>query len=222
MKRTPRGFSIMEILVASTLLALMGTFMWSAFGNTLDAKEQVEAATDRMDEIRIAMTRMSQDLSYAFISNHFARDDRRTKTVFREGGAGSGDRLTFTSFAHQPLVANANESDQTVLTYWVDSDPDTPGKTSLLRRFKRRIDNDPEQEEGSVTEVLCSDVTEVTFDYWNDGTAQWKEEWDTDGIDTANVLPRRVRITLLTKDHTGKELKLVTQTPIVLYQTLNF
>jgi general secretion pathway protein J len=221
-RRAPRGFSIMEILVASALLGIMGTLMWSAFSNTLTAKERIEATTERMDEIRIAMTRMSQEISYAFISNHWARDERRTKTIFREGGSGSGDRLTFSAFAHQPMVENINESDQTVIAFWVDSDPENEGKNSLFRRFKRRVDADPETEENTVTEVLCTDVAEVKFDYWNDATGEWKEEWDTDGIDTPNVLPRRVRITLLTTDATGRELKLVTQTPILLWQALNF
>lgn len=220
MKR--RGFSIMEILVAATLLGIMGTLMWTSFSSTLDSKERIEAMTDRMDEVRIAMTRMSQEISYAFISQHFARDDRRTKTIFKEGGTGIGDRLMFSAFAHEPLVANANESDQTIITYWVDTDPDGSNKNVLLRRFKRRIDADPETEANTVTETLCTDVTDLTFDYWNDATGEWKEEWNTDGLDTANVLPKRVKITMTVKDANGKELKLVTQTPILLWQTLNF
>lgn len=221
MTRT-RGFSIMEILVAATIMAIMGSLMWSAFGNTLNSKEQIEAVTDRMDEVRIAMSRMSQEISYAFISNHYAREDRRTTTVFKEGGSGIGDRLTFSAFAHQPLMENVNESDQTVLSFYVDSDPDNSGKSALFRTFKRRIDADPETEENAVTEVLCTNVKEVIFDYWNDGTGEWKEAWDSSGIDTPNVLPRRVKITLLANDANGQELKLVTQTSILLWQVLNF
>lgn len=220
MKR--RGFSIMEILVAATLLGIMGTLMWSAFSNTLDSKERIETATDRIDEIRIAMTRMSQELSYAFISNHFARDERRTRTIFKEGGTGVGDRLVFSAFAHEPLTAHANESDQTVITYWVDTDPDGSGKNVLLRRFKRRIDADPDTEANTVTEVLCTGVTDLQFDYWNDATGDWKEAWDTDGIETPNVLPKRVKITMTVKDENDREMKLVTQAPILLWQVLNF
>ena len=220
MKR--RGFSIMEILVAATLLGIMGTLMWSAFSNTLDSKERIETATDRIDEIRIAMTRMSQELSYAFISNHFAKDERRTRTIFKEGGTGVGDRLVFSAFAHEPLTAHANESDQTVITYWVDTDPDGSGKNVLLRRFKRRIDADPDTEANTVTEVLCTGVTDLQFDYWNDATGDWKEAWDTDGIETPNVLPKRVKITMTVKDENDREMKLVTQAPILLWQVLNF
>jgi general secretion pathway protein J len=217
-----RGFSIMEIMIAATLLAAMGAIMWSSFGQTIDSKERVEQLTDRMDEIRIAMTRMSQDISYAFISNHYARDERRTKTIFKEGGSGVGDRLTFTAFAHTPMVQNANESDQTVVAFFVDSDPDNEGKNSLFRAFKRRIDPDPELDEGWVTETLCTNVVDVAFDYWNDGTGEWREGWDTDGVDTPNVLPKRVKMTLTVKDIEDKEVKLVTQTPIVLWQVLTF
>ncbi|MBI5497799.1 MAG: general secretion pathway protein GspJ [Deltaproteobacteria bacterium] len=220
--RTPRGFSIMEILVAAALLGLMGSLMWSAFSNTLDSKERIEAASDRVDEIRVAMNRMAQEISYAFISNHYAREDRRTRTIFKEGGTGIGDHLTFSAFAHEPLVAHVNESDQTVISYFVDTDPDGSGKNVLLRRYKRRIDADPDTEEDTVTETLCTDVSDLLFDYWNDATGEWKDAWDTEGIDTPNVLPKRVMITMSYKDENGKETKLVTQAPILLWQTLNF
>lgn len=217
----PRGFSIMEIMVAATLLSIMGALMWTSFSGTLDAKERIEAATDRMDELRIAMNRMANEISCAYISQHFAREERRTKTIFKEGGSGVGDRLMFTAFAHQPLVQDANESDQVVLTYYVDQDPDNAGgPTALIRKFKRRIDEDPEY--GGVEEALCTNVKEVTFDYWNDAAAEWRETWDTEGIDTPNVLPKRVRITMVANDENGKEIKLTTQTSILLWQILSF
>jgi len=222
MTRPSRGFSIMEILVAATLLSIMGALMWTSFSSTLDSKDRIEAATDRIDELRIAMTRMSYDISHAFISGHFARDDRRTRTIFKEGSGGSGDKLTFSAFSHEPLMANANESDQEVVSFSVDTDPDNGSSQALLRTFKRRIDNDPELDENTVTEVLCTNVKDVTFDFWNDATGEWKEAWDTDGIDTPNVLPRRVKITLLANDENGKEIKLVTQTSILLWQLVNF
>lgn len=215
-----RGFSLMEILVASALLSLMGALMWSSFSSTLDAKERIEATAERMDELRIAMSRMSNELSSAFLSAHFARDDRRTKTTFKEGGGGVGDKLTFTAFANQPLVQDANESDQLVLSYYVDTDPDDGSRQSLIRRFKRRIDDDPDQ--GGVEEVLCINVKEVVFDYWSDAAGEWKDSWDAEGIDTPNILPKRVRITMLAKDDQDREVKLTTQTAIPLWQTLNF
>jgi general secretion pathway protein J len=210
----------MEILVAASLLAIMGGLMWTSFSSTLDAKERITAATDRMDELRIAMSRMSSDISMAFLSGHFAKEERRTKTIFKEASGGAGDKLVFTAFAHQPMVKDVNESDQIVLSYLVDQDPEDGSVQSLIRRHKRRVDEDPEY--GGVDEVLCPNVKDVTFDFWNDPTEEWKESWDTEGLDTPNVLPKRVRITLVANDENGKELKLTTQTSILLWQILNF
>lgn len=212
----------MEILIAATILSMMGALMWTSFSSTMDSKERIEAATDRMDELRVAMTRMSQEVSTAFISGHWAREDRRTKTIFKEASGGSGDKLIFSAFSGQPLMANANESDQTVITYMVDTDPDDGSSQALLRRYKRRVDQDPETEENTLTEVLCTQVKDIKFDFWNDATGEWKEGWDTDGIDTPNVLPKRVKITMTAVDHNGQDLKLVTQSPILLWQMLNF
>jgi hypothetical protein len=213
----------MEILVSCTLLAMMGALVWSSFTTTLDSKERVEAITDRMDEVRIAMNRMAREISFGFISQHFGKEERRTKTLFKEGSGGTGDKLTFSAFAHQPLMENANESNQTVISYFIDTDPELgSGKSSVFRRFKRRIDADPELEEGTTTEALCTDVRDLKFEHWNDATGEWKEEWDTEGIDTPTVLPKRVRITMVAKDVNGQDLKLTTQTAIVLWQMLNF
>ncbi|MEW5848388.1 MAG: type II secretion system protein GspJ [Myxococcota bacterium] len=221
-RRRARGFSIMEILIAATLLSIMGALLWSSFSSTLDSKERIEAATDRMDELRLAMSRMANEISHAFISQHYWREERRTKTLFKEGGSGIGDRLTFSAFTHQPMVANANESDQAIIAFYVDTDPDNGSQSALFRSIKRRIDEDPEHEEGALEEVLCTNVQEVRFEYWNEALSDWRDTWDTEGVDTPNVLPRRVRITLTAKDETNREVKLTTQTSILLWQILAF
>jgi len=216
-----RGFTIMEVMIAMGLLSMVGAMLYGAIGRSIDAKEQVEEISDRYDEVRIAMNRMANELSMAYLSDHYNREERRTKTVFREDSEGAGDRLVFTSFSHVRRVRDARETDQNVLTYWVDAAPDGSGELSLLRKEKVRIDENTGEdmelfEEGSYTDVLCPRVKNVTFDYWNETDKDWDEDWDSESMENANKLPPRVRIRLEAEDVDGRELTFETQAEVML------
>jgi len=214
-----RGFTMMEVLIAMGLLSLIGATLYGAIGNSIDAKEQIEQLSDRYDEVRIALNRMAYELSMAYLSDHYSREERRSKTLFREDRQGGGDRLIFTSFSHVRRVRDARESDQNVLTYWVDSDPENPGQNALLRKEKPRIDErtgDDLLEEDAHTDVLCSNVRNLVIDYWNETDKEWQEEWDSDSLENANKLPPRVRVRLTVVGENGREQTFETQAEIML------
>ena len=214
------GFTMMELLIAATLVALLGAMLYEAIGSSIDSKEQIEQISDRYDEVRIAMNRMADEISMAYLSDHYNREDRRTKTLFREDSEGDGERLIFTSFSHMRRVRDAKESDQNVLSYWVDSDPEGSGKSVLLRRERARIDEttgeDIIKDNESFTDVLCTDVRDLTFDYWDENEKDWTEDWDSDSLEHSNKLPPRVRIRMRIDDVSGREITFETQAEIML------
>lgn len=215
-----RGFTMMELLIAVSLVAMIGAILYESIGHSIDAKEQIEAISDRYDEVRIAMNRMATELSMAYLSDHYNREERRSKTLFREDSEGEGDRLIFTSFSHQRRVRDAKESDQNVLTYWVDDDPDGGGFNVLLRRERARIDEntgeDIIKDDESFTDVLCTHVRRLTFDYWDEADKDWTEEWDSDSLEHGNKLPPRVRIRMIVEGVDGRDLTFETQAEIML------
>lgn len=218
---TTRGFTLMEVLIAVGLLTIVGAMLAGALSRSIDAKEQIEQISDRYDEVRIAMNRMADEISMAYLSDHWNREERRTKTLFREDSEGAGERLTFTSFSHVRRVRDAKESDQNVLEYWVDSDPNDSGQMVLLRKEKVRIDENTGEDvilddDDAYTDVLCTGVSKITFDYWNETDKEWDEEWDTDSVENGNKLPPRVRIRMTVAGEDGEDQEFQTQAEIKL------
>jgi general secretion pathway protein J len=215
------GFTMMEVMIAITLLSIVGAMLYEGLGSAIDAKEQIEVISDRYDEIRIAMSRMATEISMAYLSDHYSREERRSKTLFREDRDGEGDRLVFTSFSHVRRVRDARESDQNVLTYWVDSDPQDGRRTALLRTEKVRIDETTGEDilvddKDAHTDVLCSGVKDLTLDYWNETDKDWVEDWDSESLETGNKLPPRVRIRLRVELDETRDQVFETQAEILL------
>ena len=104
------------------------------------AAEIVRAQGDRYSAARVALTRLSHELTEAFLSDHYDRNEHRERpTLFR----GREDELLFATMANERLYLDAKESDQAVVEYVLDADPDHAGEEALFRRAKPRIDADP-------------------------------------------------------------------------------
>lgn len=210
-----RGFNLLELLVSAALLAMIGSVILTSLSSSIDTKEEVDAVSDRYHQVRTAMSRMTREISMAYLSGHRNSVDPTVITRF-EGGA---DSLQFVAFGHRPMRANAKESDQRELGYTIDHDP-ISGTQSIMRRVQPNPDVDTD--EGGRTQVLCENVRELTFEYWDARKEDWVEEWDTDDARRANQLPPRVRITFTAVMQNGIEETFTTQTRIRMLAPLNF
>jgi hypothetical protein len=77
-----------------------------------------------------------------------------------------------------------------------------------MRREKARIDGQPE--EGGETQVLCPDIKELRFDFWDNVKNDWVDDWDCSRIERQNQLPQLVRIKLVAAEGHDKQIKLST------------
>ena len=216
-----QGFTLAEVLVALAITAFIGGMVWGSFNQGYKAKEMIESEAGIYRELRTGTARMVREISMAFISNNFDslrfRDFADRPTFF----TGEAEKLGFSMLGHQRLLRDAKESDQSIVFYKVDRDPDVKeGKavTSLLRCEKPVIDDDPERCER--WETLISDVKKVEFKYWDNKKKDWVEEWDTRKNEHPDQLPDRVRIEIFAKDEVGKEKKYVTQARINMVTAL--
>lgn len=216
MRRAPRGFTLMEVMIAVAITALMGTVVAMAFTTGFNAKEVVEAEADRYRMLRTAMNRMVREIGSAYVSDRYDlkrfRDQNDRPTNF----IGERDRLLFTTFAHQRLYTDSKESDQTVVEYFVESsrEPGANGRQDLMRRQNPNVGE--RMDRGGTTDVLYEGVKGVEFAYWDTEKEEWDDEWDTRRAERKSILPTRVRITLIALDENGKEARYTTQTRIML------
>ncbi|MCP3163821.1 type II secretion system protein GspJ [Myxococcus qinghaiensis] len=214
--RRARGFTLMEVMVAVAITALMGTVVAMAFQTGLTAKESVETDADRYRQVRVAMNRMAREIGSAYVSDRFDlkrfRDQNDRPTNF----VGESDRLLFTTFAHQRLYTDVKESDQAVVEYFMEPSDDraAKGRLDIKRRANPNVDD--RMDRGGTTDVLFEGAKKLEFEYWNSEKKEWDDEWDTRRTEQKTILPTRVRMTITAVDETGKEARYSTQTRIML------
>lgn len=212
-----RGFTLLEVTIAVAITAVMAAMAFGAFRRAAAARDITEEQEERYAGARVALTRMSRELSEAFLSDHYDRKrfPRERPTLFR----GRRDGVLFASMSHQRLVRDAKESDQALLEYSVDRDPDFPGGRALFRREKVRFDDQPDR--GGSRVVLCHFVKSLELAYWDWSKQEWAPEWST-APGERPLLPTRVRLKLVLLMPDGREVPFETQAQVAIVRPLDF
>lgn len=196
-----RGFTLLEVILAVTILALVGTMIYGGFSQTALNKARVEKDVDQSRVVHMALERLARELTMAFVSTHVnpSLDLRVSNTAFIGTDSGRDDRIDFTSFSHRRLYRNARESDQNEISYFVTEHPDDPDVDVLARREQNRIDDDPRT--GGKSQILLENVEEFNIEYFDPLLSDWVQTWDTvNALAQPNRLPTQVRIRLGVKD----------------------
>lgn len=210
-----RGFTLVEVLIAVAITATIGAMTIGSLRQVDHAAEVARRQNERYAAARLALSRVAREVSMAFLSDNFDRSrfrDRPTLFVGRE------DELLFTTFAHQRLYRDARESDQAVVEYVVDSDPEHPGEEALFRREKARIDDEPDR--GGRRDLVADHVASFRLSYWDVKRKDWVREWTTRSVERATELPSRVRIELEVTLADGRRERFATETRIELRSPL--
>jgi general secretion pathway protein J len=210
-----RGFTLLEVMIAVAVLAMIGAVTYKAFDGAYDLKSRVEKAEERDQTMRGALERIAREVSMTFLSEQYDTKRFRERPTFFKLRDGRGDAdLMITSFAHERLSIDAKESDQAIFEYKLERDDD--GNQSLFRRVKPIIDEEPER--GGEKAILAENVIKFSVEAWEPKDRAWREEWDSNSPTRQGqvLIPPRIRISLTIKDENGKEKNWTTQTRINL------
>ena len=221
-----RGVTLIEILVAVAMMVMMTASVYASFRTTVQSMRHAEVVQQKYSVLRNCMARMGAELSLAYLSFNRPADEARYFTLFEGRDQFTSDSVTFSAFAHIRMRQDADESDQSVIQYFLFKDPEDATRTHLFRRESRRLMGDlPERlEEYFPAYVFCEDIKSFDVKYWDNKRIEWRDEWRTTRQDMQpNRLPERVKITLGVWDpELGKEVKYVTQTLISMQERLDF
>ena len=207
------GFTLMEVLIATAILAIVLTIVYGSFVQTKRVIARAEGSVDELRGVRVSFNRMMWDLSMAFLSKQDPdqTDQTDVNTIFvgtNDFAAGyPNDSIDFTSYANRIRNKDARESDQTEVGYYLNRNFE--GDTVLMKREKRQIDKKPL--EGGKSFELSEDVVGLNFRYLDQGA--WVDSWDSR---VSKAIPEAVEITLIIKDRTGRERSYRTVTGIPL------
>ncbi len=207
------GLTIIEVLMAVTVLSMVSITIWTATSQTSRTRDAVMSAHDRLHQVRVAFDFLTRDLTSAFLSKHRATNMPTHDTIFIGEDHGSEDQLDFAAFTHQRRYLDVDESDQCEVGYFLEDDPDERDKKNLIRRESPVLDD--KALEGGQYLVVLKDVVEFDLEYFDFPMNEWQKEWDTtQATGEMNVLPHQVRITLVVHNRRGEEETYGTQIPI--------
>ncbi len=213
-----RGFTLVEVLVAMAITAIMGAMVAGAINQVGRSADLTRGQDERYAEARRALGRIADELSMAFVSDRYdhARYPNGRPTLFK----GREDGVLFTTMAHVRVYRGAKESDQSVVEYKLDRDPENRDAEALYRREKARIDEEPE--DGGHDDLVARDVKRLTFSFWDAAKKEWVREWDTTRVERANELPSLVRVELELALPDGRVERLSTASRVALTRPLPY
>jgi len=217
-----QGFTLIEVMVAVTILAFITTILFGAFSQTATTKAAITAAQERTHTARAALMRMARELEMAFLSDSENTALQERRTMFVAAPHNDVDELRFSAFGHQRLHADAAEADTAVISYYGDRDPENRSILNLMRRETRRLQAlDPKTIPGEGY-VLCPNVSRLKFSFYDYKKKEWKEDWSTIGADGVQYLPSAVRVTLTVIDERGIEVPYATTARIQMTEYVSY
>ncbi len=192
---TKKGFTLVEILVAITIMIIVVAAVYTSFRGGTTAWTKGTARMERFLNARAALDMMSREISAALI----AASGLYVIDFVHPTAAGP---LRFAA----PMDGHAGRWDMVEIAYRYDSGD---------REIERALDVNPAFLQRPLSFMpLVSNMNSLRFEFW-DATASppdWRLNWDSrtaaegGGIEaTRNRLPQAVRITIIAEDAQRRE-----------------
>lgn len=207
--RDQKGFTLIEIMVAVVLLAIISVLVFQSMGSMVGSRERFETRQQGYRGANVFLDRMTRELATAVLYANIellgvsSNGEQTAKSVFSGTNSGDQDKLTFDNLSHTRYLKDSKESDLAEVTYFLEPQEESDGLFVLKRRDKSPLDAEP-GEKGKVT-ILLDSVRELNFRYYDPVKGEYQDEWDTTKLDYANRLPRAVEITLVLQDPADEE-----------------
>ena len=222
-RRAQAGLTLVEVMIASAVMVMMMTLAWRTISNTSETRRSSGKYQERNHELRLALGRTVADLEAAYISKNEDTNASHPRTMFVAKAGSRVPEIRFSTMNHRVLWADANESEQTVISYMALDSKERPGEVDWVRSEQRRPSNELPEEEPAEYDVLARNISKVEMEFWNWKNLEWQDTWDTTQSDgQRGWLPSRVRITLTIKNADGEDIKLSTQARITMQEALLF
>jgi general secretion pathway protein J len=176
------GFTLIEVVVAIAILAVVMTIVYGAFSRSADVTRETAEVTDRVRQVQIITERLVDELSAAYWFDEpsqqaSASSEARGRFVGVKDTASNDeerrDRLEWTTFAHRRYVGDRPESDAAEVAYRVEP---APGESwgRLVRDEQVNLLADGGWAVN--TDELADGVSAFRLRYLARG--EWVDEWD--------------------------------------------
>jgi len=208
-----RGFTLVEVMIAAAILALIVSMLYIAFASSVKTMEAGTEGGEIFRKAGVVLHRMAQEISCAQPPS----EEEDTGAQYAFAGADKSeegvpqDTLTFISSA-LPLQGPSRGIKQ--VSYYIAPDSETD-KLSLFMREDTTPALDTSSEHVVKGMLLAEGIEGLDFTYYDSQGREWKR-WDTTTPLFEKKLPQLVRISIFFKDDKGELRSLTTAAQIPL------
>jgi prepilin-type N-terminal cleavage/methylation domain-containing protein len=206
--RAPRGFTLIEMMLAIGVLALILAMLASSFSTVAHSKVHAEGRLMVDREGRALLWQLTKELRNAVQTPYTASN----VVLFGTGHMSSGvpvDTITMSTFSGGHRKALTGMTPETIVNYNLISNPDQQGWYILQRS----------QQSGLLTGqispqmmTLAGNVLSLHFRYF-DGQ-RWGESWDSASLPAGRQLPVAVAIQIKMAAPGGQVMDFATQVTV--------
>jgi general secretion pathway protein J len=192
-----RGFTLIEVLIAMAITAMVATLAFASLDSTLDSVEGLRDQGERISEVNRAWVLISRDLEH-FV-NRSVRNEFGSVSAAVMGGEVVDQTLAFTRTGWHNTTGRVRSNMQRVRYVLED--------TTLYREHFLVLDRSSESEPLRV--ALLEDVTRMEFRFLTPGTQlpqgvieteNWPEAWAVGASGEATPPPEALEIRLELED----------------------
>jgi len=182
----PAGFTLLEVLVALALLAIIATAVYGTYFTLFAGKESAIAGMEARRSLRETLDSLRRELNGAW----FRRNSQQLRFVVedRDHFGKPASRLAFVTMA-PPAPTEMPVSDQVAVTYSVVA----KGEQLILARSSQGAQLDEEPLKYPQMENIEGFLVECSAD-----GSKWVRSWDT-GIN--GTMPKAVRVTVQLREN---------------------
>lgn len=216
---TRKAFTLIEVLVATAILALIVSSVYFSFANLIEGRTRIRDRGEDLRRVYFALDLMRRDIQNAYLTRNRGMPEETHITVFTGIEDSPVTHLTFATLNHVKMRAGGKECDQAEVEYYGDT---VDGEPTLMRRESSWVDGFPEKG-GNIFPVF-SGFRSITFEFWDEIDREWRPTWDSEGTDNADVLPPKVKITILVREADGdrKEFRVESVVNIKMQKPFTF
>ena len=190
-KQNPHGFTLLELLVAVAIFAVLSAMAYGGLRNVIDNSQQTEIAMLRLQQVQLAMLKVSRDLTQ--LSQRSIRDEYGNTSNYILTGQGDDIFIEFTRGGRRNPAEMLRSHLQRV-AYKIE-------ENTLSRLHWPQLDRT--QEMLPYESVLLEEVESASIRFL-DNNNEWHNEWPplsaTGQLDGSSVALSAIEFTVTLQD----------------------